>query len=218
MTGTPDNEPKPTVLIVDDTPRNINVLANVLSREGHLISAATSGKQAFTIIEKIVPDLILLDIMMPEMDGFEVCRRLKASPKTSNIPIIFLTAKTESEDIVTGFEMGAVDYVTKPFTASVLVARVRTHLDLKMIQERQAKTITSLEEALAKVKLLSGLVPICAHCKKIRDDKGYWNQIEVYISEHSEADFSHGICPDCVHELYPDYQSALKKHEKDIVR
>jgi len=114
--------------------------------------------------------------------------------------------------------MGAVDYVTKPFTASVLVARVRTHLDLKMIQERQAKTITSLEEALAKVKLLSGLVPICAHCKKIRDDKGYWNQIEVYISEHSEADFSHGICPDCVHELYPDYQSALKKHEKDIVR
>lgn len=210
-------ERQPTVLIVDDTPRNINLLANVLGREGYLISAATSGKQAFAIIEKVLPDLILLDVMMPEMDGFEVCKRLKASPGTKNIPIIFLTAKTEPEDIVAGFELGAVDYVTKPLTASVLIARVKTHLELKMIRERQAEMIVSLTEALSKVKQLSGLIPICANCKKIRDDKGYWNQIEAYISKHSEADFSHGICPDCTHKLYPEFRAALEKYKKDIV-
>jgi DNA-binding response OmpR family regulator len=143
------------------------------------------------------PDLILLDIMMPDMDGHEVCRRLKTNQETRGIPIIFLTSKTRPEDIVAGFRLGAVDYVKKPFQAEELTARVDTHVRLK-------KTISRLETALKEIKTLKGLLPICSACNRIRDDKGDWNQIAEYISNHTEATFTHGICPDCAAKLYPD--------------
>ncbi|MBF0288719.1 MAG: hybrid sensor histidine kinase/response regulator [SAR324 cluster bacterium] len=125
---------KPTVLIVDDTPENIKVVMGVL-RDQYKLMAALNGPEALEIAEKNHPDLILLDIMMPEMDGYAVCQQLKKMPETKDIPIIFLTAKTQPEDIVKGFEQGAVDYVTKPFNVMELQARVKTHLALKFSQE-----------------------------------------------------------------------------------
>lgn len=119
------------VLIVDDIPENLQVLSNILYEKGIEISFATNGKQALETIAYNPPDLILLDISMPEMDGYEVCERLKKSPETIDIPVIFLTARTQTEDVIKGFEIGAVDYVTKPFNASELVSRVFTHLELK---------------------------------------------------------------------------------------
>jgi two-component system sensor histidine kinase/response regulator len=119
------------ILIVDDNPANIQLLGNNLRQEGVNISIATDGKRAIQITEKKIPDLILLDIMMPGMDGFEVCTILKHQEKTRDIPIIFLTAKVGSEDILRGFELGAVDYITKPFNSHELIARVNTHLKLK---------------------------------------------------------------------------------------
>jgi len=196
---------KPFILIVDDSPKNIQVLGNVLGKAGYEISFATSGKQAFSIIDSVQPDLILLDIMMPEIDGYKVCEKLKSKSETKDIPIIFLTVKTDSEDIVKGFKSGAVDFISKPFSYVELLARVKTHIDLKLAKDLQGELIKKLEKALSEVKRLSGFLPICAKCKKIRDDKGYWNQIEEYISEHSEADFSHGICPECGDELYGDF-------------
>ncbi len=129
------------ILIVDDTPDNIQVLGMILKEEGYQTTVALTGVQALRHIEKISPDLILLDIMMPEMDGFETCRHLKRSPKTRDIPIIFLTARTDTEDIVKGLRMGAVDYITKPFRKEELAARVNTHLRLKRSEEslKQAK-------------------------------------------------------------------------------
>ncbi|MCB1192663.1 MAG: hybrid sensor histidine kinase/response regulator [Leptospiraceae bacterium] len=121
----------PQVLIVDDIPKNLQLLGQVLSKEGYKIIIASNGIQALKVTEKVIPDLILLDIMMPGMDGFEICYRLKKSKQTSEIPIIFLTAKTEPEDIVKGFQAGAVDYVTKPFNTLELIQRVKTHLDLR---------------------------------------------------------------------------------------
>lgn len=125
---------KPRVLIVDDIPENIKVISNVLYKNGISISIAKNGIQALKIIEKKLPDLILLDIAMPEMNGYQVCEKLKTDPKTSNIPVIFLTAKIDTEDIVKGFDVGAVDYITKPVKSKELLSRVKTHLDL------QAKT------------------------------------------------------------------------------
>ena len=119
------------ILIVDDNPANIQLLGNNLRQEGVNISIATDGKRAIKITEKKMPDLILLDIMMPGMDGFEVCTILKSQENTRDIPIIFLTAKVGSEDILRGFELGAVDYITKPFNSHELIARVNTHLKLK---------------------------------------------------------------------------------------
>lgn len=131
-------EQKPFILIVDDVPRNLQVLGTILNPEGYLVTPANSGKQALKIIDKRHPDLILLDIMMPEMDGYEVCETLKHSPATKDIPIIFLTAKTEPQDIVKGFEIGGSDYITKPFNPTELLARVSTHLEIvKVGNERK---------------------------------------------------------------------------------
>lgn len=124
------------ILLVDDVPENINILYQTLSNQGYLFAVATNGKETFTAVESEKPDLILLDIMMPEISGFDVCKKLKQDPKTSDIPIIFLTAKNELDDKVKGFKLGAVDYITKPFEAEEVKARVATHVRLRKSEQR----------------------------------------------------------------------------------
>ncbi len=144
-----EGEPKKgCVLIVDDKLENIQVLGGVLKKEGYRINVAQSGLKALDAVEAMIPDLILLDIMMPELDGFETCQRLKTNPKTKNIPVIFLTAKTEIEDIVRGFELGAIDYVTKPFNIPELLARVNTHLELKFTKDELEKSVYEQKKLL----------------------------------------------------------------------
>ncbi|MCP4218915.1 MAG: hybrid sensor histidine kinase/response regulator [bacterium] len=126
---------KPLVFIVDDVPKNLQVLCNILRKKEYRIAAATNGKQALEMIPEVRPDLILLDVMMPEMDGFQVCEKLQENPDTRDIPIIFLTARTGTADVVKGLEAGAVDYVTKPFNGAELLSRVHTHLELKLARE-----------------------------------------------------------------------------------
>jgi len=147
------------ILVVDDTPLNIQSLVATLKPIGYQILVATNGKQALEVMEKIRPDLVLLDIMMPEMDGFEACERIKANPEWQSIPVIFLTARTETADLVRGFELGAVDYVNKPFNAHELLARVRTHLTVDQLRlslaERNAEMEVknaALEKAQAQMR------------------------------------------------------------------
>jgi PleD family two-component response regulator len=162
------------LLIVDDERSNIKILTQFL-REDYKIMAAKSGAQALKAVEgDILPDLILLDIMMPDIDGYEVCRQLKQHDRTKNIPVIFVTAVTEMEDAARGFGVGAVDFVQKPLHPVIVKARVALHLKLY-------QTMQDLKNALSEVKKLSGLLPICMYCKKVRDDRGYWNRIEEYI-------------------------------------
>ena len=195
---------KPLVLIVDDVSVNLQVLGPMLRAEGWRISAATSGKQALSVVENVRPDLILLDVYMPGMNGFEVCRVLKDNEETRDIPVIFLTADGEKQTILEGFAIGAVDYVTKPFVAAELLARVRTHIALKRSRDELERTVAELNEALAEISTLRGIIPICAKCKNVRDDKGFWQQVECYVSDRSDAEFSHGVCPGCAQELYPE--------------
>ncbi len=175
------NNGKPMILIVDDNPENLQLMGKLLSDNGYEVGVAQDGEKALSFVKKTHPDLILLDVMMPGMDGFKVCRELKKQLVTQHIPVIFLTAKNETEDIVSGFEAGGVDYVTKPAITEELLARIKTHIEVKMLR---------------------GLLPICSNCKKVRDDKGFWKQIDEYIERHSHAVFSHGICPDCLQKLY----------------
>lgn len=149
------NEPA-RLLIVDDTQKNIQLLGTLLRKENFLLNVAYDGEQAIEIARKLKPDLILLDIMMPGIDGYETCERLKADPETAEIPVIFLTAKTEVKDIIHGFEVGAVDYVTKPFNAVVLLSRVRTHLKLRQALVELAHKNAALEE-MVMVDGLTGL-------------------------------------------------------------
>ena len=133
------------ILIVDDTQRNIQVLGTILREGGYQLNVAQDGQQALDSVERAKPDLILLDIMMPVMDGFETCKRLKANPDTAEIPIIFLTAKVEAEDIVKGFDLGAVDYVTKPFNAAELFVRVDSHLTRFRLQREVQAQLREIE-------------------------------------------------------------------------
>jgi len=123
------------ILVVDDLPKNIQVVGAILSEAGYEVMPATSGPQALERAQGRLPDLILLDLMMPEMDGLEVCRRFQANPVTHDIPVLFLTASNELDHLVQAFRVGAVDYVTKPFNANELLARVRTHLELKQTRD-----------------------------------------------------------------------------------
>jgi CheY-like chemotaxis protein len=202
-------EKPPLILVVDDIAKNIELIGNILSLEQYQISVATDGEKAWRILNRISPDLILLDIMMPTVDGYTLCRQIKALEDKKDIPIIFVTAKSNPEDLARGFELGAVDYIGKPFNPAELTARVRTHISLYRAKKKNDLLIAELRTALAQVKQLSGLLPICSVCKKIRNDEGYWQQVEAYISTHLDVRFSHGLCPACIRTHYPDYAQAI---------
>ncbi len=194
---------KPTLLLADDTPTNIELLEAVLGADYDTITA-TDGLEVLTLAASRRPDLILMDVLMPVMDGFEACARLKADPRTQGIPIIFLTALSDHADLMRGFAAGGIDYVGKPFNPEELTVRVRNHIKLKQAQDQERALRAQLEEAFIQIKQLTGLLPICAKCKKIRDEKGGWIPMEVYISAHSEASFTHGLCADCVKVFLTD--------------
>ena len=126
-------------MVVDDNQENLKVISSFLKEKKYRIALATDGNGAFKVLENNKIDLILLDIMMPGMDGFEVCRILKEKPETSDIPVIFLTARTETDDIIRGFQIGGVDYITKPFKKEELYARVNNHIQLKLIRDYLVK-------------------------------------------------------------------------------
>ncbi|MDM8544156.1 response regulator [Desulfococcaceae bacterium HSG7] len=209
------------ILVVDDDPPSIGVIVTYLKDRGFQVVISQDGESGLKRAVYVRPDLILLDVTMPGIDGFETCRRLKTNENTKNIPVIFITALSDTVNKLNGFEAGGADYITKPFQKEEVLARVETNLSLRILQKtledknaRLEEKNTQLEKALADVKTLSGLLPICSNCKKIRDDKGYWNQIEVYIQEHSDAFFSHGLCKPCVEKLYGNEDWYKKKFRK----
>jgi DNA-binding response OmpR family regulator len=185
----------------------------LLGEHGHKVRAVISGARALEAVQANPPDLILLDIMMPGLDGYAVCEHLKADEQTREIPIIFISALDATKDKIDAFTIGGVDYITKPFQLPEVLARVKTHLALRKLQkqleavnqeleERNTELETrnaELQEALDTIKTLSDLIPICAWCgRKVCDDTDQWISLETYIEAHSEAKFSHGICPDCL--------------------
>jgi len=153
-----NSEIKNSVLVVDDNPENIDLLGSILHQD-HKIKVALNGNKALKIAgSEDPPDIILLDIMMPDMDGYEVCRRLKADPKTRDIPIIFVTAKSDTSDETKGLEIGAVDYITKPFSPPIVQARVKTHLTLKMMRQRVTDAFgRHVDPAVAQLIINDGL-------------------------------------------------------------
>lgn len=200
------NENETSVLLVDDQPGNLKVLLDLLKENRIHVYIADSGERALSTLENIEPDLILLDIMMPGLNGFETCKRIKKNDQWAAIPIIFMTALDDVEDKLTGFSVGGVDYITKPFQRVEVLARINTHITLRKKEQEQEKLIIKLKDSLAQVKTLRGLLPICAKCKKVRDDDGYWKKLEVYIHQHTDADVSHALCPNCLDELYGGQQ------------
>lgn len=192
----------PRILVADDDAVSLRVLQSSLKKWGHEVLLARNGTEAWQILTRPdAPQMAVLDWMMPGLDGPSICRRARVLPAASPLYLILLTARSDYADIVAGLEAGANDYVTKPFHQAELRARVRVGIRVLDLQNKLAERVQDLEAALKQVKQLRGLLPICMYCKKIRNDGDYWEQVESYISEHTEAEFSHGICPECYKKL-----------------
>jgi AmiR/NasT family two-component response regulator len=198
------------VLIVEDETLVSIIIQEAVKKVGGIVAGrAASGLRAVEMAQSLRPDVILMDIELPDIDGIEAARRIQECCPT---PVVVLTAYETPELVERASAAGVGAYLVKPPQAgdmdrliTIAMARFGDMMELRRLNAELQARNAELQEALAKVKTLSGLLPICASCKKIRDDQGYWRQIEEYIRDHSEADFSHGICPDCKKKLYPGH-------------
>jgi phosphoserine phosphatase RsbU/P len=186
------------ILIADDERVTRRMLEVLLTEWGYQTLIASDGLAAWQILQgDDGPKLAILDWLMPGMEGLEVCRKVRKLPTRQPTYIILLTVKGNRQDIVTGLQNGADDYVTKPFDPEELQARVHTGFRIVELQRGLNGHVRQLEDALSRVKQLQGLLPICSYCKSIRDDKDYWQRVDDYIAAHSDVRFTHGICPNC---------------------
>ncbi len=235
-----------SILIVEDSPTQAEVLKDLLTEQGYLFQVAENGKIGLEKLKSFRPDIIISDIMMPEMDGFEFCKIVKDNEMLKEIPVIFLTTLSDPEDIVKALEAGADSFITKPYNKEFLFSRLNyilINLDLRkngdlnngveyffngkkhlftsekvqiidlllssyevaVRKNEEVEHVTrELQKAFSEIKKLKKFIPICAGCKKVRKENNDWQNIESYIKELSDLDFSHSLCPDCVERLYPE--------------
>lgn len=247
------------ILVVEDSMTQGEKLKFILEEAGYMVEWVVNASKALAYLDHTIPTIIITDVMMPEMDGFEFCSLVKQNDHWVHIPVIILTTLSEPYDILKGLESGADNFITKPYDREYLLSRIEyllVNMRLRgMVNKRNPEMgieiyfagkkhrITSerlqiidllfstyeaiiqknrelerlnreLKIAKDRIKTLSGLIPICAKCKKVRNDEGYWQEVEVYISSHSDADFTHGICTDCMKELYPDFYEKMAKRQE----
>ena len=200
------------ILIAEDDCTSRAILTAFLKKNNYEVIESENGAEALAEMQKPdAPRLAILDRLMPEMDGVEVIRHIRTLQDTHTPYLIMLTSLGAKDDIIAGLDAGANDYLSKPFDPGELRARIAVGKRLIETQEAliesRAMLAAKLQElrlALEQIKTLRGIVPICANCKKIRSDDGYWQQVEVYVRDNTEAEFTHGICPECIEKLYPD--------------
>lgn len=206
------------ILVTDDDPYVLDWTCELLAEEGYEVFRAATGAECLHEALVRQPDLVLLDVMLPDMNGIDICRKIKGEEASRNVFVILVSGiQVSSDSQADGLDVGADGYLVKPLTNREFVARIQALVRIKRAEDalrekdkEQGALISKLQEALAEIKTLKGFIPICASCKKIRDDEGYWDQVEAYISKHTDAVFTHGICPDCA----KPYMDALKRISK----
>jgi phosphoserine phosphatase RsbU/P len=186
------------ILVAEDDPVSRLLLETYLRKWGYVPVTTADGTAAWDALRAAdAPGIAILDWMMPGLDGVEICRRARARRAADPLYLILLTARADRRDTVEGLDAGADDYVTKPFDAGELRARVAVGARILGLQRELASRVAALEQALAHVETLQGILPICSYCKKVRNDSDSWEQVEAYVSAHSTVRFNHGVCPDC---------------------
>ncbi|HYB95933.1 MAG TPA: response regulator [Vicinamibacterales bacterium] len=199
------------VLVADDEPVSRTVVGAMLRKAGYPVLYAQDGEQAWQQLDcEDPPALALLDWEMPGLQGPEVVQRIRARQAQTPTYVILLTSRDSSADIVQGLRAGADDYVTKPANEDELIARVNVGARVVQLQTALADRVRSLEEALANVKALQTLLPMCAYCKSIRNDQNYWEKVETYFTQHSNVSFTHSYCPNCYERFVRPELEALE--------
>ena len=205
------------ILVAEDDPVSQQVLVAVLKKWGYEPQVTDDGEQAWGVLQRDDrPMLAILDWMMPGMSGVDVCRKLRAIESDTHTYVIMLTALTDKEHLVEGLDAGASDYVAKPFDMDELKARLNVGQRVIDLQTALSDRVNELQKALDHVSTLQGILPLCMHCHKIRDDKESWLRIENYLMEHADVQFSHGICSDCMKEHYSELMSDSDEPDNDV--
>jgi len=203
------------VLIAEDDRVTGEILVRTLQRWNYDTTLVADGTGAWDRLSTTTePTLAILDWMMPGIDGPDVCRKVRTERPDAHMYLVLVTAREGRTDVVAGLDAGADDYVIKPFDPEELRARIAVGARVLALQQKLAERVNELQEALASVKQLRGLLPICSYCKRIRGDNQYWQQVEGYIADHSEAQFSHGICPTCFATISAELDEMAKKNKK----
>jgi DNA-binding response OmpR family regulator len=204
------------VLVAEDDPVTLDMTTSLIQEWGYEVVTAGDGDAAWKIIQQDDAPLILIaDWQMPGMEGDELCRQARSRHGGGPLYILLMTSKnTSMGDKVSGLVAGADDYFTKPVNVSELRARLQVGERVLKLQLELHRRVEELEQALAQVKQLRGLLPICAHCKRIRDDKNYWHSVENYVADHSSAEFTHGICPACLEEQIDNFKRKSQEKTK----
>jgi DNA-binding response OmpR family regulator len=207
------------ILVCDDDSEVLLLTASVLRKAGYEVMEAETGKGCLEAVHSHHPGLVLLDVMLPDIRGETVCRKIKADPSLEGTFVILVSGvQISSVSQAKGLNIGADGYIVKPISNKELLARIQAMERIKRAEDalrekekQQERLISDLQAALAEIKTLKGFIPICASCKKIRDDEGYWNQLEAYLSERTDAVFSHGLCPDCADKFRTEARTYLKE-------
>jgi DNA-binding response OmpR family regulator len=207
------------ILVAEDDHDLLLLTTEVLRKAGYEVLEALTGTECLDAVRTRHPDLVLLDVMLPDMTGTEVCRQIKADESLQGIFVILISGlRVSSSHQADGLNVGADGYIIKPISNKELLARVESMVRIKRAEDalrekekEQERLISELQEALAEIKTLRGFIPICAWCRKVHDDEGYWQQLEAYISKHTDAVFSHGICPECAEKYRGEIEELSKK-------
>jgi phosphoserine phosphatase RsbU/P len=198
------------ILVAEDDAVTRRLLEATLRKFGWEVITAEDGEAAWRILTsfegKDLPELVLLDWMMPRLEGPALCRRLRETPGFELTYVILLTSRSGKEDLSTGLAAGANDYIAKPFHPVELEARVRVGERMIKLQSSLTDRVKELEAALADVRRLQGLLPICAYCKKVRNETDYWQQVDSYLAEHTDVTLTHGVCPDCYDRIMKEIE------------
>lgn len=193
------------ILVVDDDPDILLAAVRLLRKAGYHVFEAQNANNCLSILNEEKIDLVLLDVVMPDMDGYEACKKIKAGDNTRQTYVVLLSGmKTSPDDQSEGLEIGADGFIARPVTNRELLARVEAMVRIINAERERDRLIEELQKALNQIRTLEGIIPICMHCHKIRNDQEAWDRLEKYIEENSEARFSHSICPECLEKLYPE--------------
>lgn len=191
------------ILIAEDDRVSRRVLTTMLEQWGYEVQATTSGEEAWNVLQLPgAPELAVLDWMMPGLDGVEICRRVRVAPETEGAYLMMLTTRGAKADIIAALDAGADDYITKPFVREELRARIQAGVRVLTLRHALTEHIERLQRAMAEIRQLRRLLPICSVCKKVRDDENYWHTVESYFARHTDVRFSHGVCPSCYERHY----------------
>ena len=200
---------EPRVLVADDDVIARRFLESALGRSGYEVTVVSSGDEAWQVLSgQDVPPIAVLDWMMPGLTGIELCRKVRAANLPVTPYLIVLTSRGESGDVVEALQAGADDHIAKPFEIAELRARLAVGVRIVTLQRQLTERVRSLEEALAHVQQLEGLIPICAWCRQVRSDGNFWEQVDSYLTRRSGLQFTHAICPSCRDREFTQFRDS----------